>query len=224
MDDRSLSERPNSTGLQEPSDLQLTDKQWNILDAALAVFTEKGFSAATTSEIARQAGVSEGTIFRHFKTKKDILLAMLVPLIRNTMGPKSVNSLTQMIVKNENLPLREVLLMIALERQDFLLENQALLRLILTEAQYHPELREAIIGEVAYKSQEQLIRLIEQRQQKGEIRQDLPAWVLVRSFFGMVVVYMLSGVMLTKREAGKDNREEILKIIDLFLNGAVAEK
>lgn len=41
-----------------------------VLKAAVKIFSEKGYSAATTSEIAKEAGVAEGTIFRYFKTKK----------------------------------------------------------------------------------------------------------------------------------------------------------
>ena len=43
-----------------------------ISKAALGLFTKKGIKATTTSEIARKAGVAEGTIYRHFKSKTDI--------------------------------------------------------------------------------------------------------------------------------------------------------
>jgi AcrR family transcriptional regulator len=50
-----------------------------ILDAARAIFLAEGFGAAT-AEIARQAGVSEGTLFKRFKTKESLFLAaMQVP-------------------------------------------------------------------------------------------------------------------------------------------------
>ncbi|MZP29733.1 TetR family transcriptional regulator [Heliobacterium undosum] len=218
MDDR----KPTGGG---PDDyqlpLRLTDKQWNIAEAALRVFTEKGFSAATTSEIAREAGISEGTIFRHFKTKKEILLALLVPLIRNTIAPNSVNSIRQLLLTNENLPLREVLVLISEERQQFILGNEKLIRLILTESQYHPELREIFFREVGYKTQDVLLRFIEQRQQKGELRQDLRPWALARSWFGMLVTFTLSPFLMPERSVGEDKRKEIEDIIDLFLRGAL---
>lgn len=44
-----------------------------ILDAARVVFQERGFSG-TTSEIAKQAGISEGSIFRRFKSKHELFL------------------------------------------------------------------------------------------------------------------------------------------------------
>lgn len=48
----------------------LTPKQAKILQAAVEIFAEKGYAATSTSEIAKRAGVAEGTIFRHYKTKK----------------------------------------------------------------------------------------------------------------------------------------------------------
>ncbi|MEW6420433.1 MAG: helix-turn-helix domain-containing protein [Deinococcota bacterium] len=47
----------------------ITDEQ--IVEAARAAFLEQGFSA-TTAEIARRAGISEGTLFKRFATKEDL--------------------------------------------------------------------------------------------------------------------------------------------------------
>jgi TetR/AcrR family fatty acid metabolism transcriptional regulator len=47
-----------------------------IMDAALRIFAEKSFQDATISEISKQAGVSEATIYEHFGTKEDLLFAI----------------------------------------------------------------------------------------------------------------------------------------------------
>ena len=44
--------------------------------AAVACFAESGFQAATTAEIARRAGVSEGTVFVHYASKLGLLTAV----------------------------------------------------------------------------------------------------------------------------------------------------
>jgi AcrR family transcriptional regulator len=49
-----------------------------ILDAAREVFLEKGISA-TASEVARRAGVAEGSVFKRFKTKEELFIAALTP-------------------------------------------------------------------------------------------------------------------------------------------------
>ena len=45
-----------------------------IVNAALALFQEKGFDATTTRAIARRARIAEGTVFNYFETKEDIAL------------------------------------------------------------------------------------------------------------------------------------------------------
>jgi AcrR family transcriptional regulator len=50
-----------------------------ILEAALEIFSQKGFHSATTDEIAESAGVGKGTLYRHFETKEK-LFAELVRL------------------------------------------------------------------------------------------------------------------------------------------------
>lgn len=45
-----------------------------IVTAALGLFQTKGFDATTTKEIARKAGIAEGTVFNYFPTKDDIAL------------------------------------------------------------------------------------------------------------------------------------------------------
>lgn len=45
-----------------------------ILDAALRLFSNKGFYNTTTRQISRTAGIAEGTLFNYFKTKEDLAL------------------------------------------------------------------------------------------------------------------------------------------------------
>jgi AcrR family transcriptional regulator len=48
-------------------------RRGEILDAALAVFGEKGYEAGTMREIARRVGVTEPAIYRHYESKEAIL-------------------------------------------------------------------------------------------------------------------------------------------------------
>ena len=48
-----------------------------ILESALELFSANGFSGTTSNALARQAGVAEGTLFRHFRSKDEILLTLL---------------------------------------------------------------------------------------------------------------------------------------------------
>jgi AcrR family transcriptional regulator len=51
------------------------DRRQQLLEAALPIFAEKGFEAATTKEITDQAGVNQGLIYFYFESKADIFFA-----------------------------------------------------------------------------------------------------------------------------------------------------
>ena len=53
------------------------DKKKRIIDAAIKLFSEKGYHGATTALIAKEAGVSQGIIFHHFKNKEDLFFSLL---------------------------------------------------------------------------------------------------------------------------------------------------
>ena len=55
----------------------MTEKQSNIINKALELFANKGYHSVSTSQIASEAEVSEGLIFRHFKNKKGLLEALM---------------------------------------------------------------------------------------------------------------------------------------------------
>ena len=48
-----------------------------VLQTALNLFANYGFHATTTAKIAKQAGISEGTIYKYFKSKDDLLGKLL---------------------------------------------------------------------------------------------------------------------------------------------------
>lgn len=57
---------------------QPTDKRRRILDAAVKVFAQFGYYNAKVSQVAREAGVADGTIYLYFKNKEDILIQVFI--------------------------------------------------------------------------------------------------------------------------------------------------
>ena len=57
------------------SRLPAAERREAILDAALRVFSAGSYSGATTAQIAKQAGVSEPILYRHFGSKRELYLA-----------------------------------------------------------------------------------------------------------------------------------------------------
>lgn len=66
-----------------------------ILKAANTVFADRGFHRATTKAIAETAGTSEGTIYRYFDSKRDLLISVLDSMIGGTEEGKEVVQATR---------------------------------------------------------------------------------------------------------------------------------
>ena len=74
----------------------MTNKQENIIQAALELFSQNGVDSTSTRRIAEEAGVSEGLIFRHFTNKEGLLQAIL------DTGIERANTYFAEIVAEEN--------------------------------------------------------------------------------------------------------------------------
>ena len=54
------------------------DKYQRIMEAAISVFAKQGFYQSTISQVAKEAGVADGTIYLYFKSKDDILIQFFI--------------------------------------------------------------------------------------------------------------------------------------------------
>ena len=61
------------------------ERREDILDAAVAVFAERGLHGGSTEDIARLAGISQPYIFRLFGTKKELYVAVIARCFRQTL-------------------------------------------------------------------------------------------------------------------------------------------
>lgn len=71
-----MTEKPPTTKKRPRKAVASTDKRERILRAAIRVFARKGFYATRVSEIAKAAGVADGTIYLYFKNKDDVLVSI----------------------------------------------------------------------------------------------------------------------------------------------------
>lgn len=62
------------------------DKRKAILDSAIEVFAQKGFSKANIQEVANKANVASGTVYLYFKNKDDLLLQAMKSMMDSTLS------------------------------------------------------------------------------------------------------------------------------------------
>jgi len=65
--------------------LPAAQRREQLLDVAAQLFSSKGYAGATTAQIAKEAGVTEPIIYRHFKSKRDLFVALIERTGRQTL-------------------------------------------------------------------------------------------------------------------------------------------
>ena len=112
------------------------DRPGEIVEAALAVFAERGFAAAKLDDIARRAGVSKGALYLYFETKEDIFRAVVAQAIAPNM-----QAIRAMVAAHPG-PLADLLRLVA-GRVGVLMETLpvgGVVKMVIAEAGNFPEL------------------------------------------------------------------------------------
>jgi TetR/AcrR family fatty acid metabolism transcriptional regulator len=161
------------------------DKRERILDAATKVFAKKGFYATRVSEVAKAAGVADGTIYLYFKSKDELLVSLFEDRVEKLLSymkdelPKQPTAAAKM---------RRVI-----ELQLGLLEGERDLAEVITVIirQSSKLLKEYAAPKfVSYL--DAVAKVVAEGQASGEFRKDVSASLAARVTFGA-----LDGVALT---------------------------
>ena len=110
----------------------LSDKQRRVIESAIALFSEQGFDKTSTKEIAQRANVAEGTVFKQFKSKRMLLYAGLIPILRDHIAPVAVKQFTDEL--NDTKHFDEFINLFVDNRSLFIYDNRRILKVVLNEA------------------------------------------------------------------------------------------
>ncbi len=184
------------------------DKRERILAAAERVFARRGFFASRVSEIAKDAGVADGTIYLYFKSKDDLLIS----LFENRM--KQVNAALRAAIANEKQVLGQLRAFIKTYLQ--LIHDEPAATEVLTI-----ELRQSNKFMKEYENAEfadflrMLGGLISKGQDAGELDDEVPAHIVARMIFGMLDELALAWVLAKQPiNATKPKKFDIVRAAD----------
>lgn len=193
----------------------MTERQLNILVSAIELFSEKGYEATSTSEIAKHAKVAEGTIFRYYKTKKDLLFAIPSALSNNSLFEAFLNDFKE-ILDDDPTDFEIFLKKLILNRQKFICETAPIIKVVIQEVPFHPELRQKILNTVILPSVKRIKIIIDKFKAQGKLI-DIPsnsiANLIATSVFGYLFLHYIALPELPNCE------EDIDYLVHYIMNG-----
>ncbi len=180
------------------NELDLTEKQKAVLRASLTLFSEKGFENTTTGDIARMAGVGEGTVYKQFKTKEQLLKTIITPAIEQVI-PKVVNEFVDTVTGEEKLSFAEFLHDVVQNRLEFASDNLPQLRIFAREILINPKVKSQLKNEIHELLKGKLKQSLEYYQQQGQVVA-WPASRIFRYFAGTFASYVFPAILDSDRE------------------------
>ncbi|MNI29844.1 Fatty acid metabolism regulator protein [compost metagenome] len=200
---------------------KMTEKQLKIVQAAIEIFSEKGYAASSTSEIAQKAGVAEGTIFRHYKTKKELLLSIVAPIMSKLIAPFVIKDFTKVL--EADYPKMEDFLRVTIrDRMTFARNHFPVIKILLHEIPFQPDLQKHFKEFIGEQILQRMNKVIRHFQEQGQII-EAPTFPIVR-FIATTVIGLILSRFLFLPEASWDEEQEIETTIDLIMHGLIPQR
>src|SRR3954471_23297101 len=184
-----------------------------LLGAAARVFARDGLTGATTRAIAREAGVNEVTLFRHFRTRQRLLDAV----VQENFGLESARPRT--VAPSATANLRADLIQHARQYEQLLQENLPLIRTMIGEIHHHGAHERKVFKAIFRPLRTALIARLEQARDEHELRREVDPAILSDLFGGMIFTGVLRRA---SAEIEKEYRasDYVSAAVDLLVRGS----
>ncbi|MGE0791526.1 MAG: TetR/AcrR family transcriptional regulator [Sandaracinaceae bacterium] len=212
------------------ADKEPPDKRERILRAAIKVFARKGFYATRVSEIAKAAGVADGTIYLYFKNKDDVLVSIF--------SDRLTRLLTVLRREIDAAPDFDAKLRRAIELQLGLLEGQRdLAEVVTVNLRQSSLLLKQYAAPLFTEYLDVLASVIAMGQREGIVAPELAPRVVATALWGAldgVALTWAIGSQMKDDKAREDGRSKVssderlrraaTQIARIFLHGVRAER
>ena len=168
-----------------------TKKQEAIVEAAIKLFAEKGYANTSTAEIAKLAEVSEGTIFKHYRTKDTLLLSVMLPFIKENF-PSLAQEVLKETLTEQIRTFEDFLKGFLRNRADFVKANKEIFQVVFKELIYRDDFKNELVPYIAKQAPSILIKVINEFKERGELI-DIPTDEI---FYGLFTA--LGGFFVTR--------------------------
>ena len=185
-----------------------------IEDAAIELFIEKGYHATSMRQIADHVGLALGGIYNHFKSKEEIFEAIIV-------DKHPYKKLLPAVVDAEGETMDEFLSNAARVVIRELTSQPYYVKLMLIEiVEFNGRHGASLIKEIAPKILPVFEKLVQTRKNLRAIH---PA-LLMRSFIGMILSYIITDMIITNSVLNKFMPKNTLDAyVDIYMHGIIKE-
>jgi len=186
-----------------------------IMQAALKIFTRKGYSPTALDEIAQEAGIAKGTLYLYFKDKEDLICSTLM-FVLDDLKQRMLEDIPQ------DLSAVETLKRIARFMFRYFAENDEFYNIYLTILNYNLVSNYSSLFERMLARKRELYdwesQLVDKAKKQGHIREDMSTMDIVMAFDG-IVMNVIDQMFFHKEAVNFDPQSKTEMVMRLFLEG-----
>lgn len=199
-------------------DQSLNDKQQKILETAGRLFGDCGYNETTTAQIAREAGVTERTLFKHFHSKSELFKRLLLPVVLKFIAPiqfKQIRDLTE----KEYDSYTDFLRAFFQNRANAACSHGPRARILFQELVSNEHFRAQFVDVASVHVFKPMTQFIKRMQQQGKIRADIAAEIIFRTQLTTILGYMLSRFIFSTQQCCSIAEDEIEQMVSILTHG-----
>ena len=181
-----------------------------IMQAAVDLISTKRYNGTSTLQISKHAGLSQATLFKYFKTKEDLLTAILHPVVPGLFG----RFFEELLAVNTT---EEKVHYLVHNRMAYLKKNRALMKIILQEIFSNKKLRNEQIF-IWNTIQDKLLRVHEELVADPRVNPEITIPQMVRICVGPLLAYFAQLYIVGDKG---DIREEDLDLLEKQILGGL---
>jgi TetR/AcrR family fatty acid metabolism transcriptional regulator len=190
------------------------DKRKLILDAAATIFAQTGYQKARVQDIAKLAGVADGTIYQYFKNKQEILFTLPIEETKELIDiqEEHLNG-----IKNPDFKL-DVLITDYLR---FLDANKNYSSIVLFELRYNKNFYTTPAYELLRKFARTYYDVIKEGIETKHFRDSISPYIAMQMIFGVIDHSLLTCLLFKKPISMMDAQADIYSLIIQALKGGM---
>lgn len=169
---------------------KITPSKKKVLLASIDLFSKYGFNAVSTSNIAKEAKVSEAIIFKYFKYKRGLLLSIITPVIEHCI-PQYESIFAENLKIENHSNLKDLVHFVVNDRLKFFKQNKEIVNILLSQILIDDEIKSLLATSLEQNHSKNASKIFKIFKQTEELASDITYISLLRIIMGQLLMYFV---------------------------------
>lgn len=160
-----------------------------VIKAALILFSKQGYDGTSTAQIAETSGMSQATIFKYFKSKDDLLIFIIEPIIEHLLPEYGKDFVDQLQSADDSL--EGLLHFVINNRYNFLVQNKDAAIILFSQILINDQVKNMLLKKLEDLKDIFLSQIWSKLKATKEMRDDVDVLSLIRLMASQMVFFFL---------------------------------